>query len=198
MVLFLKDNRIHSHFQTTSSSTSASDGGAVPHSVNDEFTAVLDALSEVNKQVKMLTTQVKLLQRRVAKEQKELEKMTKGRRKKVLDPNKPKRAPSGFAKPTYLSKELSIFLGVSEDTLLARTEVTKKITGYVKEHDLQNPANKKEIVTDQKLGNLLNVPDSETLTYFNLQRYMKFHFNKGPEAIAAAAAAEAIAATTAV
>jgi chromatin remodeling complex protein RSC6 len=151
-------------------------------SVSDEFTAVLAALSEVQRHVKELTNQVKGLQRHVSKEHRDLEKSSRGRRKKGGDGDKPKRAPSGFAKPTGLSPELCAFLGMPVDTQLARTEVTKKINAYVKEHSLNNPENKKIIVPDAKLGALLSVPNAETLTYFNLQRYMKVHFQKAATA----------------
>ena len=147
-------------------------------SVADEFTSLLTALTEVQKHVKSLTTQVRGLQKQVAREHRDLEKASRSRRKRVVDPNKPKRAPSGFAKPTGLSPELCTFLDVDTDTQLARTDVTKQITTYVKEHELQNPENKKIILPDAKLGSLLNVPSDETLTYFNLQRYMKVHFQK--------------------
>ncbi len=141
------------------------------------FTAVLTNLAVLTKQSREVTAQVKQLQKNVAKERRELEKASKGRKKKNTG-DKSKRAPSGFAKPTGLSKELCTFLGVSNDTQLARTEVTKNITTYVKEHDLQNPANKKQINPDAKLGKLLKVPKGEILTYFNLQKYMKNHFQK--------------------
>ena len=94
--------------------------------------------------------------------------------------NKKPRAPSGFAKPTHLSSDLCNFLNVSEDTMMARTDVTKKITGYIKEHSLQNQENKKIILPDKKLGALLNAGNDE-VTYFNLQKYMKVHFIKKDE-----------------
>jgi len=147
-------------------------------SVADEFTSLLTALTDVQKHIKSLTTQVRGLQKHVTREHRDLEKASRSRRKRVVDPNKPKRAPSGFAKPTGLSPELCTFLGVDADTQLARTDVTKQITTYVKEHELQNPENKKIILPDTNLGSLLNVPSDETLTYFNLQRYMKVHFQK--------------------
>jgi hypothetical protein len=43
-------------------------------------------------------------------------------------PPKPKREPSGFARPSRISTELSSFLGVSPNTRLARTQVTKLLT----------------------------------------------------------------------
>ena len=101
----------------------------------------------------------------------------KNRRKPKDDPNKPKRAPSGFAKPSPISEELCKFLGQEEGTLMARTEVTKYVTKYIKDNNLQNPENKRVILPDSTLKKLLNVND-EHVTYFNLQKYMKHHFPK--------------------
>ena len=61
---------------------------------------------------------------------------------------------------------------------MARTEVTKLITQYIKEFGLQNPSNKRHILPDEKLKAILNVTDADEVTYFNLQKYMKHHFPK--------------------
>lgn len=90
------------------------------------------------------------------------------------------RAPSGFAKPTYLSADLCTFLGVPKDTMLARTEVTRKVNAYIKEHDLQNPKNKKEILADKNLAHILVLEKNVPLTYFNLQKAIKFNFSSTP------------------
>ncbi len=168
-------------------------------SVITDFNVIRDALSALVKQAKEVNTQLKNLERRVFKEHKELEKSSRGRRKKSSNGEKSKRKPSGFAKPARLSLGLCEFLGVDEETELPRTSVTKKITEYVKEHDLQNPANKKEIMfmKDAKLKKLLDVPQGDVLTYFNLQRYMKVHFIK-PEIPAVVLAAALAAAPVAV
>jgi upstream activation factor subunit UAF30 len=86
------------------------------------------------------------------------------------------RQPSGFVKPAKITPELAKFLGKSPDTMMARTEVTKEINSYIREHKLQDPSNGRVIVPDTKLNGLLNVAKGEQLTYFNLQRYMKVHF----------------------
>ena len=86
------------------------------------------------------------------------------------------RSPSGFVKPTLISKELATFLGKEVGTEMARTEVTKYLTKYIKDHQLQDPANKRIINCDAQLSGLLNVTPSDEVTYFNLQRYMKPHF----------------------
>ena len=87
-----------------------------------------------------------------------------------------KRAPSGFAKPSPISQELCDFLGKEAGSELARTEVTKHLTTYIKEHNLQAPEDKRKILPDAKLKKLLKVPKGDEITYFNLQRYLKPHF----------------------
>ena len=74
---------------------------------------------------------------------------------------------------------------------MARTEVTKYITKYIKEHQLQDSANKRIINCDSALASLLNVKPTDEVTYFNLQRYMKPHFPKSASALASAAASSA-------
>jgi len=95
-----------------------------------------------------------------------------------------KSKPSGFEKPTPISDELAVFFGRELGTLMARTEVSKQIHDYVMQQKLQNAANRRIIHPDAKLKQLLNVNNDE-LTYFNLQKYLKFHFKK--EAVVATA-----------
>lgn len=99
-----------------------------------------------------------------------------------------KSKPSGFEKPTPISDELAVFFGKELGTLMARTEVSKQIHDYVMQQKLQNAANRRIIHPDAKLKQLLNVNNDE-LTYFNLQKYLKFHFKK--EAAAAPVVAKA-------
>jgi chromatin remodeling complex protein RSC6 len=92
--------------------------------------------------------------------------------------NKGNKSPSGFAKPTLVTKELCNFLNKDEGTKMARTEVTKLISSYIKENNLGNTIDKRNINPDNKLKQLLNVSDDETITYFNIQKYMNQHFIK--------------------
>jgi len=86
-------------------------------------------------------------------------------------------AKSGFEQPTLISDELAVFFGKAPGTRMARTEVSKQIHEYVKANNLQNVSNRRIIQPDAKLRTLLNSQDDE-LTYFNLQRYLKIHFQK--------------------
>lgn len=96
----------------------------------------------------------------------------------------PKKAPSGITKPTVVSDAMCEFMGKPKGTLIARTEVTKFITNYIKTNNLKDLVSKRNINPDAKLRTLLAVPTTETLTYFNLQKYMTSHFPKAPVASA--------------
>ena len=63
-----------------------------------------------------------------------------------------------------------------EGTKIARTEVTSALSSYIKDNNLQNQANKKFILPDEKLKSLLGISDDDKLTYFTLQKYMNKHF----------------------
>lgn len=84
-------------------------------------------------------------------------------------------AKSGITQEVNVSKDLEGFLGVSEGTKISRTEVTRAITSYIKEHDLQDPKNRRVILPDETLSKILNA-GSEQVTYFNLQKFLKVHY----------------------
>lgn len=89
-------------------------------------------------------------------------------------PQKAKQEPSGFARSSRISPELSSFLGVH--TRLARTQVTKLLTEYIKKHDLQCGDNKRNVKLDNKLKQLLDVPEGTIVTFFNLKKHCKNHY----------------------
>ncbi len=116
----------------------------------------------------------------IKQEQKKMMKIIKKLKKEEVVEPKEKKA-NGFAKPMFMSKSLCDFLNVGYDHQMARTEVTKSINSYVKQHNLQNPENKRELILDDKLKTILNVPETEKVTFFNLQRYMKDHYTNTRE-----------------
>lgn len=134
----------------------------------DDISTILAKIVAIGNMVKDLTVATKIFQ-------KEYNKGVKSKVKSVKKVGGP-RPPSGFAKPALLSKELCDFLGVAQGAEEARTWVTRKLNEYIKLNNLQNPENKKFIIPDAKLKALLKIDDSESLSYFNLQRYMKHLF----------------------
>tara|TARA_B100001094_G_scaffold256001_1_gene255102 strand:+ start:3690 stop:4208 length:519 start_codon:yes stop_codon:yes gene_type:complete len=110
-------------------------------------------------------------------ENKKILKLLKKISKEQEPEDKPKKA-NGFAKPMRMSQSLCEFLNVDVGTEMARTEVTKKITEYVKSKGLQNPENKRELIMDDKLRTIIHNDDNTKVTFFNLQKYMSKHYIK--------------------
>ena len=142
-------------------------------SLNDQFNEFMAKLHQLGAQFTSLKSEFKALEKRCTKEVKAAQKASA--KKKRRQGNRPA---SGFIKPTLISSELAKFLGQPEGTMLPRTDVTKSINAYIKEHKLQNPKNGREIFPDETLTKLLKIPKGDELTFFNLQKYMSPHFAK--------------------
>jgi len=103
--------------------------------------------------------------------------------KKRKPSNRKNNGNSGFLKPVSISSELSKFTGWDPAEKQSRVDVTKYICNYIKEKDLQNPDDRRQIRVndDPKLKKLLGYDsskDEKPLTYYSLQTYMKKHFVK--------------------
>jgi len=99
--------------------------------------------------------------------------------KYLRDENKPKTENnSGFMKPIKISNDLASFLETNAEEPITRVHVTKKLCQYIKEKDLQNPADRREIVPDQKLKALFNMLPDEKLTYYSMQKQIQQHIFK--------------------
>lgn len=119
-----------------------------------------------------LSTMVTQLERRVSKDKKLADK----KMKKKVKSTDGKKALNGFSKPGQVSSELRTFMGLDSEELVARVDVTKFITKYCKDNGLHDDKDKRILLPDAKLKSLLNVEKGVQLTYFNLQKYLKFHF----------------------
>ncbi|PSS29292.1 Upstream activation factor subunit spp27 like [Actinidia chinensis var. chinensis] len=85
-----------------------------------------------------------------------------------------KREPRGITKPRRVSPEMGAFLGgVSE---IPRTQALKLIWAYIKQHDLQDPQNKKMIVCDEKLKNIFG--GRERVGFLEVAGLINPHFLK--------------------
>ncbi|KAJ0454606.1 putative transcription regulator SWI/SNF-BAF60b family [Helianthus annuus] len=80
-----------------------------------------------------------------------------------------KKKGGGFTKLCTLSPQLQKFTGVPE---LARTEVVKQLWSYIREHDLQDPANRRNIRCDGRLQELFGV---DTIDMFQMNKALAKH-----------------------
>lgn len=140
---------------------------------DDDFNVLQEQLKDAMTLIKGLVSHVSRLEKRVSRDRKVMNKKMKGRVKRVVDPNRP---PSGFAKPGPVSDELRAFLKLGKDELISRTQVTRRITEYCKEHKLQKEEDKRTIHPNAALKKLLRTKKDDVLTFFNLQKFMKVHY----------------------
>lgn len=143
---------------------------------------VMEKVAQLSTHLKSIQGALKLLVKEFDKQKKIVDKVQKKK-------DKAKKSPSGFAKPCKISDELCDFIGVAKGTELSRTDITRHINSYVKEHNLNNPENRREFFPDKKLKAILNVKDGEKVTYFVLQRLIAHHFPPSMSKQAAAAKA---------
>jgi chromatin remodeling complex protein RSC6 len=86
---------------------------------------------------------------------------------------------SGFLKPVKISADIAKFTGLNPVDLHSRVDVTKYLCDYIKEHNLQNPEDKRQIVADPALSKLLGYDAKKAgvpLTYYRIQSLLKPHF----------------------
>ena len=81
-----------------------------------------------------------------------------------------KTANSALMKPMNLSAELEVVVGKGP---LPRGEVVKKMWEYIKKHDLQNPANKRNIFADDNLKPLFD--GKKEVTMFEMTKLVSAH-----------------------
>jgi chromatin remodeling complex protein RSC6 len=78
---------------------------------------------------------------------------------------------AAFMKALKPSAELAAVIG---ETPVARTEAVKLIWDYIKSHNLQNPANKRNILADDKLSKVFG---KDEVTMFELTGLLGKHLN---------------------
>jgi chromatin remodeling complex protein RSC6 len=89
-----------------------------------------------------------------------------GSRKAALTGGK---KPNALQQPLRPSKELAEVVGSDP---LPRGEVVSKVWDYIKQHDLQNPENRREILADSKLEAVFS---KKKVTMFEMNKYLAQH-----------------------
>ena len=156
--------------------------------VSDDKTAehenVVQLLADKIVSLALLVKDIQSSIKPVLKEHDKLRKIVERIQKKRDNARK---SPSGFAKPNKISDELCDFIGVPHGTEKSRTDITRYINAYVKEKNLNKPTNRRIILPDDKLKNILKINNEEEVTFFILQRLISHHFPAaGSKSVAAA------------
>jgi len=155
---------------------------ATLESVAAKFASAQKRYQELSAAVSASRSELRTLEKEVVRELKAAHKVAIRNKRKQGN-----RTPSGFVKPTAISDELAKFLGKGAGTEMARTEVTRELNAYIRQHNLQDKDNGRKINADASLRSLLHLGKNDELTYFNLQKYMSPHFAKSKAAASTSA-----------
>ena len=82
------------------------------------------------------------------------------------------KANSAFMKPMNISPELAEVVGKGP---MPRSEVVKELWAYIKKHDLQDPANKRNILADDKLKAVFG--GKSEVTMFEMTKLVSAHLS---------------------
>ena len=136
----------------------------------------------MRKELALLTGELKVLKRLAARA------VRAPRRRRVPEASDAAdRKPSGFARPSPLSDQLCDVLGVEKGTEMPRTTVTRMICKIIKDNGINDAVNKRQIDLSkpqaQALKALLVPEPGATITYFNLQKYLKKHIGAATDPV---------------
>jgi upstream activation factor subunit UAF30 len=77
--------------------------------------------------------------------------------------------PNALQQPLQPSKELAAVVGREP---LSRSEAVRKVWAYIKQHDLQNPEDRREILADAKLEPVFG---KQKVTMFEMNKHLNQH-----------------------
>jgi len=77
---------------------------------------------------------------------------------------------SGFLKKKQLTQETIDFFGLDNEPR-SRVDMTRLICSYVRDKQLQDPENRKQVILDEPLKKLLKYEGTPSIPYFDVQKY---------------------------
>ena len=146
---------------------------AEEESVVANFAGLLTKFNALRTALNELAPEMKKMEKQVARLEKKAER--RRRRKTGADGEKKANPTTVFTKPVEITKELCVFLQLAPGTQISRSDVTRGVMKYAKEHQLTD---KQTIKPDATLRKLLGLTEKDNLTILNLQKYLKGHYVK--------------------
>jgi len=136
----------------------------------ETFDDVQKAINDVDKEIVSLNRRRNQLNKIAQKKYVQLSRQHKKRSKG--DGKASKRAVSGFNKPAHVPAAFCAYLGLSSSEQLPRTNITARLYQSIKDNNLLNPADKREILATPPLRTLLMMNEGENLVFQNFQHYV--------------------------
>jgi upstream activation factor subunit UAF30 len=82
------------------------------------------------------------------------------------------RGGGGLAQRKEISDKLAAFL--NKGKIMARTDIVKELWNYIRENNLQNPSNKREIILDEAMQKVF---ECKMFTMFTMNKYIGAHID---------------------
>ena len=147
-----------------------SDAEGDAEEVFNSYDDVAKAVSDVDKQIIQLNRRraqlTKIANKMYTKETRQLRKKTKS------GEGKPERKKSGFNKSAKVPDAFCSYLGLEQGTELPRTNVTALLYKHIKELNMLNPEDKREVMANEELRTLLHMTTAENLKFENFQHFV--------------------------
>ena len=145
-------------------------------SVVTNFAALLVKFNALRVSLNELAPEMKKMEKQVARLEKKAERRRRRKTGTVgADGEKKSNPTTVFTKPVEITKDLCVFLGLAAGTQVSRSDVTRGVMKYAKDHKLTD---KQAIKPDATLRKLLGLTEADSLTILNLQKYLKGHYVK--------------------
>jgi hypothetical protein len=145
-------------------------------SVVTNFAALLVKFNALRTSLNELAPEMKKMEKQVARLEKKAERRRRRKTGTVgADGEKKSNPTTVFTKPVEITKDLCVFLGLAAGTQVSRSDVTRGVMKYAKDHKLTD---KQAIKPDATLRKLLGLTEADSLTILNLQKYLKGHYVK--------------------
>ena len=130
------------------------------HTVEEQFSSLFLAISDMSKTCKVLQEDLKNLQ----KSYRLVEKESRKRPKRIQVKMK-------------ISKDLSKFLGNYKEDL-TKAEAMKMISAYIKENNLQLEENKRKFLPNKELLKLFGLKTASEMTFVEINKNISPHLSK--------------------
>ena len=149
---------------------------AEEESVVANFAGLLTKFNALRTALNELAPEMKKMEKQVARLEKKAERRRRRKTGAVgADGEKKSNPTTVFTKPVEITKDLCVFLGLAAGTQVSRSDVTRGVMKYAKDHKLTD---KQAIKPDATLRKLLGLTEADSLTILNLQKYLKGHYVK--------------------
>lgn len=150
---------------------------------DEKIKLTIDTLKEFKKLYKKKCKECEKITEKYEKliiENKELKEKIRNRLDKNQNKNSKKNFPiiTNFTVEREISDKLADFLSETKDKRISLVELNRIVVDYIKENQLQDENNRKNIILDDKLGGLFQDISDNELNFSNINLHLEKHLAK--------------------